>query len=460
MKWLVLVAFVAIAVGWVSFLRRYRRSTQITGALIGFLPFVLDPWHLIIAPFATPMWVGYVKGWQISLIDVLAIAVLVARGLHGKTPLKWPFLIYIGSVLFAVSFAPYFNLAMAYPVQLFRMFIVFLAVSRIASSEAGAKAVLAGMVAGLTLQCGLALKSILMGALQSGGTFGHQNLLGFATHPVLLMCFGLLLSGRWPRLAAWGFAIGCATVIVTASRGAIFVAGIGVALTLVVASLLHWTKRKAVFAFVTAGLMLVCVPLAQYSLDRRFAVQNSHIFGEDGERLAFERAAKTMIKDHPFGVGPNHYVYIANRDGYSSRAGVAWASGSRSTNVHNSYLLVNAETGYLGLFAFLGLFAGIALTLMRHARVYRSSGYSELYAGLACAFIAIAIHSKLEWVFVTFQAQYVMFIALGLGAGCVRQAQAMAPRAKRRPKAERVDARPAMAFDDGSGPLARPVAAS
>ena len=52
---------------------------------------------------------------------------------------------------------------------------------------------------------------------------------------------------------------------------------------------------------------------------------------------------------------------VANGGGYNNEAGVAWAAGSDSALVHNIYLLVGAETGYLGLLAFLFVYPPLAV---------------------------------------------------------------------------------------------------
>lgn len=422
MKWIVIIAFVVIAAAWVSFLQKDRRSIYVTGLLFGFLPFVIGPWHLMVAPYAIPMWNGYCKGWEISLIDVLAISVLMVNRLKiARNPLQWPLIIYVIAATVAVVFAKYPMFALAYSIQLVRVLLVFFAVSRVAAREEGAKGVFSGLVIGLTLQLVFVIQAKLQGAIQSGGSFGHQNLLGYVTHMVLLTSFALLLGGRWKRFAILGFISGATVIILTASRATIMVAGIGILITYIVCAATNWTSRKGTFGFITLGLMVLAVPLAQESLGQRFAAKGGQLFAQDTEREAFEYAAHMIISDHPFGVGPNHYVYVANLDGYNNKAKITWAMGSRSANVHNTYLLVNAETGYLGLLAFCGLLGGTIFLCFSYASKYKKRGYSELIAGVGCGVVCVAIHSKFEWMFVTFQAQYVIFITIGLASGCIVQ---------------------------------------
>lgn len=426
MKWIVLVAFIVIGGAWVNFLHNDRRAPFVTGALIGFLPFVIGPWHLMVSPYAIPMWNGFCKGWDVTLIDVLSIATLMSGRFRIRDlPLQWPLLLYIGAVAITVPLAKYPMFAAAYPFQLVRILLAFLAVARLASQEDGARGVFNGMVAGLTLQGIFALQARAGGAIQSGGSFGHQNMLGYVTYMILLPAFGLMLAGgRWQRFATLGVVAGAGVIIVTASRATIMIAAVGVVATYLLCAVINWNGRKGVFGFITVALMILAIPLAQQSLGRRFAAQGGgQLFGADKEREQFESAAKAIIHDHPLGVGPSHYVYTANLGGYNNRAKITWAQGSRSANVHNSYLLIEAETGFLGLLTFIGLLGGTFLGCLSAARKYRTRGYSELITGVGCAVLCVGLHSKFEWVFVTFQAQYVLVAAIGLAAGCIIQSR-------------------------------------
>jgi hypothetical protein len=57
-------------------------------------------------------------------------------------------------------------------------------------------------------------------------------------------------------------------------------------------------------------------------------------------------------KNRRLGQGANHYVIAANLGGLNNKAGVVPVAGSEGANVHNVYFPAAAETGYLGLFAF------------------------------------------------------------------------------------------------------------
>jgi hypothetical protein len=82
-------------------------------------------------------------------------------------------------------------------------------------------------VLGLSLQAGYAIVARAGGALQTGVSLGHQNLLGFVSQMVLTPAFAVFLSGRWQRLAAMDLSPGFTVVILTASRATIAFSGVG-----------------------------------------------------------------------------------------------------------------------------------------------------------------------------------------------------------------------------------------
>jgi O-antigen ligase len=121
------------------------------------------------------------------------------------------------------------------------------------------------------------------------------------------------------------------------------------------------------------------------------------------------------------GVGANHYVISANSGGYSERAGVIWNAGSRAAEVHNLYLLTAAELGWSGLVALFFLFAWPVTRALRLALRKGKDLEGDLALGIAVAMLIASIHSLYEWVFITYQVQYIFAILLGCIAQLLRQ---------------------------------------
>ena len=428
MKWAALLFFILVAVGLAHALRTDRRAAPVAAFVLGFLPFVMTPWHLIIAPYAIPAWPGYVKGWEVGLIDAIAMACLVGTPrARFRLPFKFAFLLYIVATVLSVYLAPNPKIALSYTIQLARIFLVFAAVARLSSSPSGLKAILQGLFIGLSFQALMAILARLDGAIQTGGSFGHQNLLGFVSHLVFIPAFGLLLSGLWRRWAIIGLISGAVVIALTVSRATIAFAAMGLIVTFLLSATSRWSARKAGVGLASLALIGLAFPFIHYSFERRFETQGSSGFAApDEERHAFEVAAKTMIADHPFGVGANHYVVVANTQGYNDRAGVIWATGSRATNVHNSFLLIQAETGYFGLFAVILLLGTAVVSSLVQAFRGRRYAQADVLIGIVGGLSAMILHSFYEWMLVTYQAQYFLAVSLGMAAGTIRQLKSAA----------------------------------
>lgn len=420
MKWVFLAFLLVYTPLLAAWLKGNSQHAPKIWALLGFLPFVLGSWNLYIAPVSWATWPGFVKGAELSLLDAVALAVLVSAPGRGPIPLKWPFVLYIGTALLSVLVSNVPMASLFYVWQLLRVFLLFAAVAAACRDERAPNAVVTGLVLGLVYQAAVAGIDYLSGALQAGGGVGHQNQLGIISHMVTLPALAFLLAGQRGWMPIAGPVAGVAVAIFTASRATIGLVGAGLVGLFALSVLRRPTGRKAGIALLGVLGLAAAAPLALGSLERRFQVNP---LSEDtyDERAAFEKAAGMMIADHPFGIGANQYVSIANTQGYSDRAGVAWVVGSRSAHVHNVYLLVAAETGYLGLLAFLALLLSPILVAFRTAWRFRRDARGDLILGLGFSLVVVAVHSLYEWVFVTFLTQYIFAIVSGLIVGVARQ---------------------------------------
>lgn len=418
MKWVALVLLLAAIPILTGFLRQTPRARPFIWSLLTFLPFVVAPWHLIVSPYAAPMWAGYVKGWDFTVLDAVAIAVLASSRVRWPgTALAATFLLYLAAVIFAVFQARFLSLSVAYAIQLVRIGLVALAISQVAFLERGEKALIAGLAAGIGIQALYAIAARMGGALQTGGSMGHQNLLGFVSHMAVMPCFALLLAGRFQKTAMVGLAAGVIAVALTASRATILISGFGLTLTLMLSLLTRSSAKKFAFAAVGSIVLAGGFFLAYESLQRRFVVQRVTLLQEDSQRQAFARTAWEIAANKPLGVGPNFYNFIANTEGYSARAGVSPTFENRAAQVHNGYLLTLAETGYLGLSALILVFASALWYSLSSAIRYRRVVDSEIMIGLFAALVCIIIHSFAEWMILLYPTQYLFAAILGLIAG-------------------------------------------
>lgn len=282
------------------------------------------------------------------------------------------------------------------------------------------------MAAGVAVHAVYSIIAAASGAVQAAGAFGHQNLLGLLSHFAVLPAFSLLLVTKkgWPPIV--GTASGIVAAILTASRATIGLAGMGLVGLAVLSVARRLTSRKVAIAFLGIFVIAGATPLALMSLEQRYEAKGRPSEAHD-ERLSFKKAANAMIADYPFGVGPNHYVVITNKGGYSQRAGVGWTSGAAL--VHHTYLLIAVESGYAAALLFILLLVRGSWVAFRCAFRFRNDARGDLILGLGVALVIVSLHGMYEWVLVTSPAQYLLAINLGLIAGLAQQMGYWRPRA-------------------------------
>lgn len=430
MKWLLLIMAVGGVLPFVLWLRGNLHHAPTLFVAMGLLPFLMSAVPALdMALLAWPTWVGHTHGLEISLIDLLALAILFALPpTRSTTPFRMVFGIYFLAVLLSLYQARVPTAASFYVWQLARMYLVYAVVARACTDDRLLDALLQGMALGLLLQAAVVVwQRYGLGIVQTQGTFVHQNTLGMVSHMVVLPHFAVLLAGLrgWQPIATP--LAGAIIAVLTASRAALGLSTIGFAIVYLISTLRRWTARKALIAVGAMAGAVILVPLVMTSFERRFAA--APLSQDYDEREAFKRAAGMMLADYPLGVGPNHYVVISKNEGYSERAGVI--KQSRDSHVHNAYWLAAAETGYIGLVAFLLLLSGPLIVAFRAGWRNRGDPKGDLLLGIGAGLLIVYIHSFFEWILFTAQVQYLFFMSVGMVAGVAQQ---LAGREKKREK--------------------------
>ena len=439
MKWVFLLGLLVFTPWLAVHLRGNPKHIPLAGFAIGILPFLLSGLNLTASPIAWPHWSGAVKGLDVSLLDGVALALLFATK-PARTPvvLKAAFAIYaLAVVISTVAGSPGLRMASAfYAWQLVRAAILYVAVARATVTHPKVPvAIIMGMGAGLGFQAIIATQEYLGGRLQAGAWFGHQNLLGMASHFAVFPAIALLLAGYYTK-QAFGIAVAGLVVAFTGgSRATIGLFAIGLVITL---CLSLWRKNTGRKAAVAGGLflaLLLALPVLYTAIERRSdeVRANSNL-----ERSLMISAAKMIIADHPLGVGANRYVVVANVGGYSDRAGMAWNKSNREAPVHNTFYLVTAELGWIGLIGLLGLFGSILATAFRAVRMAAPGLQGELLVGVTGTLIILVTHSYFEWITMYFHIHYLFAISVGLLIGLKQAATAQQRKARRvsMPRAE------------------------
>lgn len=180
-----------------------------------------------------------------------------------------------------------------------------------------------------------------------GGTIGSPNTAASYLTLLLAPALSVLvtpLKRRYKALAALSFGLGGVALLLTGSRGGWIGCALSVAILCLLALQRGWLSPKVVLT-IAAVAALLSLFFGAAVLDR--------LTGDDAgaaaSRLPLARIALRVIRDHPIlGVGANNYTTVL--EAYVT----AEVLGEYLYTVHNKYLLVWAETGIVGLVAFLG----------------------------------------------------------------------------------------------------------
>lgn len=430
MKWIFLAGLAVATLIVAALLKSNRNRVRLAAFGLGLLPFMEVHFHLFAAPIAWPQWQGIVKGTEISVSDALAFAVLISSA-KAKSPTALR-IAFAGVVLaYAIStLASGTHMeSLFFGWEIVRGLLVYLALLRATAADHEVPIyVLKGLIAGLVIQAAVVISEYATGAVQAGGWFGHQNLLGFTTHFVAYSAFAAFLAGYFRKTMLLALFASIIIAFTGASRATIGLMLAGICATTFFSIWHHRTGRKMAVIGVALVAIVMVSPLLYSAVQRRSVEQRED---SSQERELMKSAASMIVSDNPLGVGANRYVVVANVGGYAERAGVPWDFANRSAPVHNSYYLVTAEMGWLGLGALIGLLvAGLSVAINTLRRM--PPGLSgELAAGTASAMLMVAIHSNYEWIFFIHSSLYFLALTLGVVGGLnarVRKRARVAPR--------------------------------
>ena len=432
MKWLFLLGLLGFTPWLATYLKANPKYLVHTGFAIGILPFLLSRFNLMASPIAWPFWFGAVKGFDVSLLDSIAIAVILAtKPVRTPIALKISLGIYLtGAIVATIAGTPGLRMAsIFYDWQVVRAALVYMAVSRACVANPKVPiGILMGMGAGLGWQAVVAMQEHFQGKLQAGASFGHQNLLGMASHFAVFPAIALLLAGYYNKQCMAIIASALLVDFAGGSRATIGLFAIGLLVTLALSIWRRSTGRKSAVAGGLVVLLVVAMPILLTAIDRRPDQIRSD---SNLERQLMIKASKMIIADNPLGIGPNRYIVVANAGGYSDRAGMAWNKANRSSPVHNTYYLVTAELGWIGLIGLLGLYGSLLSFGLSAIKSAPPGLHGEMLPGVMGTLIVIMAHSYYEWISMYFHIHYLFAMSVGLLVG-LKQAAVLSHRRKAR----------------------------
>lgn len=448
------VGLALIILSFPLFLTWLRSRPQHRGYALTLIVFMLflagRPLQVDAALVTWPLWNGTVRGIQLSLVDTLALAIIATRR-SGVDRLA--FLPLLGFYLVTLTLSivnasvPLASVFSCY--QWSRAILLFVALGGELTRARALQSLISGLSLGLLLQAGFVVWQKLSGVVQATGTLGHQNILGVIAELAVIPLLAAVLEGDRRRLTAAGLVAGLVIVASGGSRGAMAMVGVALVVLVILSLARRFTPHKLkVLGFGVLAMSLV-LPIGLYTLEERFG--DTPFTAEEDQRAAFERAARAMAADHPFGVGANLFVSVNNLQGYAAEAGVAWNFANRSAPVHNAYLLARAETGWAGQIAFMSLFLIPVFAALALGFSDRRSFANGVVLGSGIAIAAVGVHNLYEFVVHTYHPQALLIVNLAIIAGHVRAKRLAAHPARVRRSGE------GAAIPRSSGGRARPA---
>lgn len=432
---------------FVALLRRYpaRREWALTAT--GVLLFCVGPISPDAALYSLAMWPGIAKGFMLSPIDTLSLALILTRS-RPKAQVHYAWLVIVFMIPSAlsvfVSSSPVSTLLV--PIQIARVALMTYALAGELHSPAALRSLFTGVAGGLLIQAGFVIEQKLSGVLQARGTADHQNILGLMVEAAVIPLFALMLEGERRKFVYAGLAAGLIIIAGGGSRATMVMVPIALFVLLV----LSIFRRSSPHKLKILGMLLVAsavtIPLGLATLGDRFG--DSSMSVEKDARWPFERAARMMSADHPFGVGANNYVTVANTEGYYRRAGVDWGGNNLAAPVHNSYLLMRAENGWLGQIVMIAVLVVPLVGGFVLAFTNRRVPMAGMGLGASVAITAILVHINFEYAWHLESVQRVFFLNFAILSGAVEASR----RARRQSRVRMVAQTAPMPSQAGGNP--------
>ncbi len=324
----------------------------------------------------------------VSLIDVFVVLLfvwwLIELVTKEKTKIRFypqitiPAFLYFEACLVTVLWAPRLDLAMLELIMMVKVLLLFFVLANQIRDEKDLKLVIWAFIFIVAFQAVLANLQVLFGKnlnlgflgeyqgskeeikelgkmYRVGGTLGHPNRLAMFLELLLPVCLTVSFTSKRRRERVLGFLVfglGFVALIMTGSRGGW--GGTVIAMVLFFYFLIK-TKHLSLKDLVGPAFgVIVLITIVGFAfsdiLERRFFGED---YGSAESRIPMFQIAFNVIDAHPIGgVGINNYqVKMKNY----MRTVHALKYKSIDRPVHNMYLLITGETGFVGLLTFFAL---------------------------------------------------------------------------------------------------------
>lgn len=404
------IVFAAAAVGMIPLGVLAAANRRILRAIAVAIPLPMAAYSSTAVNFFSEEWYrGSSRGMEVSLIYLLAAALLLALAIRGGVKGLFPeagvriYLLYFLCSLPSLANAE--NLLYCW-FELWKMMMTWLVWRAYAAyldfSDGDVDAPLTGFALVAVFNFLVVLKQHVVGCAQATGVFAHQNSMAMwmllAGAVFFSACFNHRLRNA-NKLYVAAFLCAAASLARTYSRGAIACFPVAVAVATLVSLRRNFDfgmVSRRLLPMAVAGCLGVAAMLPKI-IERFETAPESSL----GMRQAFAVAARNMILDKPYaGVGINNwglkinppYEYSEHREAFRM------PDDYKDGIVETVYLLVWAECGTFCFAALAGWFLFHLFAALRLTKRLAGDGRFWLAAGILGGLTGIYLQSGLEWV--------------------------------------------------------------
>lgn len=359
--------------------------------------------------FSEEWYRGTARGMEVSLMYLIALAMLVALGMKGAVKGLFPeagsrlFLLYFLLTLPSLANAENLLYSWFETWKMMMTWVVWRAyMAYFEHTKGDVEAPLTGFAAVAILNFLVVVKQHVVGCAQATGLFAHQNSMAMWTLLSGTIFFAACFNGRTrsvKKLYAAGFFCAAAALARTYSRGALACFPVAVGAAGVVSLWRNFDMAmvtRRILPMALAGALGVGAMLPRI-IERFEKAPESSL----GMRQAFAAAAMNMVKDKPYaGVGLNNWgIKINPPYEYSEhREAFRMPEDYKDGIVETIYLLVWAECGtfcFGALVLWLGFHWASALGMLK-----KLAGGEKFWvaAGIFGGLTGLYLQSTLEWV--------------------------------------------------------------
>jgi O-antigen ligase len=363
----------------------------------------------------------------VRLTDVLAAILLLGIMARTATDYKFkvhfvksttlPALVWLIAGCLSLVNAKDLQVSMIALISITKGFILYLVVANSVEDSQEIKLLIGGVLLSLTFEAllgsyqGLTGKYLGLSVLGEGstviryslgdvtanrceGTVCHPNSFAMYLNTALPFAIALIFANvrrLYKILAVLVVGLGIVCLILTLSRGGWI--GFLLSGSLVIILAIRRGRLKAVHAIlVVCGVLLLAILVITSSnliIDRLTTSDR----GSAQSRITMDQGALVMMRDYPIlGVGLNNYtLYMPQYDP------ITFAENHGLYVVHNTFLLIGAETGLIGLVGFVLFLLSIIFQAWNLTKISPNDFLWIIAVGVLCGYISLSVHNLVDF---------------------------------------------------------------